>query len=56
MSSTKVGGAKLGEGLSVTNGTLKVESLNGLKLWKGTQVEYDQIITKDPSTLYFITD
>lgn len=55
MSATKVGGAKIGEGLSVTNGALKVESLNGLKLWKGTQVEYDAIITKDPNTLYFIS-
>lgn len=28
--------------------------LSGLSLWKGTQLEYDNIITKDPNTLYFI--
>ena len=24
-------------------------------IWKGTQAMYDQIVTKDPATLYFIT-
>jgi hypothetical protein len=28
--------------------------LDGLSLWSGTQLEYDNIITKDPKTLYFI--
>lgn len=25
-----------------------------IKLWSGTQAQYDAIVTKDPSTLYFI--
>lgn len=29
-------------------------ALNGLKLWTGTQAQYEAIVTKDPTTLYFI--
>jgi hypothetical protein len=34
---------------------IKNTVLNGLKLWSGTQVAYDAIVTPDPTTLYFIT-
>lgn len=37
---------------SVSNNTT---ALNGLKLWKGTQSEYDAIATKDNNTIYIIT-
>jgi hypothetical protein len=34
-----------------------VSSQNGVSgLWSGTQAEYDGIPTKDPNTLYLITD
>ena len=38
------------------NGTNLVDKylLNTIKLWKGTQAEYDAIATKDSSTVYFI--
>ena len=29
--------------------------MNGLKLWSGTQAQYDAIVTKNATTLYFIT-
>jgi hypothetical protein len=29
--------------------------MGGLKLWSGTQAQYDAIVTKNPTTLYFIT-
>jgi hypothetical protein len=32
-----------------------VKSLGGLTLWQGTQAAYDAIVTKNPTTLYFIT-
>lgn len=31
-------------------------ALGGYKLWKGTQVQYDAIVTKDESTIYFIVN
>jgi len=33
---------------------LKVESTGVDTIWRGTQASYDQIVTKDPRTLYFI--
>lgn len=32
------------------------ESLNGYKLWSGTQSEYDNISSHDNKTIYFITE
>ena len=29
--------------------------MGGLKLWTGTQAQYDAIVTKNATTLYFIT-
>lgn len=37
-----------------TIATANQTALNSHKLWSGTQVQYDAIVTKDPSTLYFI--
>lgn len=31
-------------------------SSGSLKFWKGTQTEYDAIVTKDGNTLYFIVE
>lgn len=39
---------------SVTD-TWYAKNEQGLALWRGTQAEYDAIITPDPNTLYFIT-
>lgn len=36
----------------VTN--LNADRVSGWKLWKGTQVQFDAIGTKDSTTLYFI--
>jgi hypothetical protein len=33
---------------------IKNNVLNGLKLWRGSQAQYDAIGTKDPNTIYFI--
>lgn len=35
--------------------TWYAKSSQGLSIWKGTQLEYDGITTKDANTLYFIT-
>ena len=33
----------------------KVDGLNGVSgLWQGTQVEYDAIVTKDPTVVYIV--
>ncbi len=32
------------------------EKLNGISFWTGTQEEYNALGTKDPNTLYFVTD
>lgn len=37
----------------------KVKNQNGedtLKFWRGTVVEYESIVTKDPNTLYIINE
>ena len=39
----------------VTMDTWYVQTTQDLAVWKGTQLEYDGITTKDPNTLYFIT-
>lgn len=36
-------------------GSYTVGTTQGIKLWKGTQTEYDTIETKDENTLYIIT-
>lgn len=38
-----------------TTDTWYAKSNQGLTIWKGTQLEYDGIATKDANTLYFIT-
>ena len=45
-----------GDGISITNQNKNITiSTTGLKLWSGTQTEYDGLATKDNNTLYFIT-
>lgn len=39
----------------VISATNVVTTTQGIKLWKGTQTEYEGIGTKDPNTLYIIT-
>ena len=41
---------------SLKAGAIDASSLNGYILWTGTTDEYNAIATKDPETLYFITD
>jgi BppU N-terminal domain/Collagen triple helix repeat (20 copies) len=41
--------------VDVSVGLVANTQLAGLKLWKGTQANYDAVGTKDPNTLYFIT-
>jgi len=36
----------------VTN--LNADRVSGWKLWKGTQIQFDNIVTKDSETIYFI--
>ena len=39
-----------------TVGVINDNSGNAVKVWVGTQAEFDAITTKDPSTMYYITD
>lgn len=34
----------------------KVSSTSVTTIWRGTQAQYDAITTKDPNTLYFVSD
>ena len=67
-STDTLGGIKVGEGLSIDDGKLSLDTsitetiethtqqLGGISLAKITQTEYDQLETKDENTLYIITD
>ena len=38
------------------NGNIYGGMINGGNVWEGTQAQYDAITTKDPATVYYITD
>jgi hypothetical protein len=62
-----VGGVKIGDGLTIdAEGLLSSSagagvtnpvagSVAGLKIWTGTQAQYDAIATKDPKTIFHVT-
>lgn len=60
------GGSTAVDNLSITrNSSLQIQTVgiidsnnttNAIKTWTGTKAQYDDIVTKDPNTLYNITD
>ena len=40
---------------SYVAGVRETNANNNLSFWKGTQAEYNNIPTKDPNTIYFVT-
>lgn len=48
--------AALAGGLARISNTANNTTSSGLKIWTGTQANYDALTTKDSSTLYFTID
>jgi len=41
---------------SFVAGVVEIRANLNIKFWTGTQTQYDDIVTKDDNTLYFITE
>jgi len=41
---------------SDVNTAISTAMSSALKMWRGTQAQYDAILVKDPDTLYIVSD
>ena len=54
LNTTRVHGNVIVDG-KVVGAINEVNDNNGVKIWVGTEAEYNAITTKDANTLYFLT-